>query len=129
LVNRRFKLGGCRLHFINIIYFRNNNKQHSQRRNLQQNQTSCLQNIDVESIVREVLLKINNTNNELHNNFQRNNSTSNRSNIRDNTRSSYRRNYRNNNNTSDDILQDNDDKTSEFNVDFLEGGREWSSPT
>ncbi|KAH3811978.1 hypothetical protein DPMN_140397 [Dreissena polymorpha] len=108
---------------------RNTNKQHSQRRNLQQNQTSCLQNIDVESIVREVLLKINNTNIELHNNFQRNNSTSNRSNIRDNTRSSYRRNYRNNNNTSDDILQDNDDKPSEFNVDFLEGGREWSSPT
>ena len=83
----------------------------------------------MESIVREVLLKINNTNIELHNTFQRNNSTSNRSSIRDNTRSSYRRNYRNNNNTSDDILEDNDDKPTEFNVDFLEGGREWSSPT
>jgi len=83
----------------------------------------------VESIVREVLLKINNTNNELHNNFQRNNSTSNRRNIRGNTRSSYNRNYRNNNNTSDDIFQENDDEPSKINVDFSEEGREWSSPT
>ncbi|KAH3885630.1 hypothetical protein DPMN_009625 [Dreissena polymorpha] len=77
----------------------------------------------------KVLLKINKTDNELHNKFQRNNYTSNRRNFRGNTRSPYRRNYRNNNNTSDNIFQNNDDEPNEINIDFLEEGTEWSSPT
>ncbi|KAH3709473.1 hypothetical protein DPMN_068936 [Dreissena polymorpha] len=108
---------------------KNNNKQHSQRRSLQRNQTSYLQNRDVESIVREVLVKINNTDKELRNNFQRINFTSNRRNFRGNTRSSYNKNYRNKNNKSDNKFQNNDDETSEINIAFLEEGTEWSSPT
>ena len=94
---------------------------------MQRNQTSYSQNSDVESIAREVLLKINNIGNKLRNNFQRNNYTSKRRNIRGYTRSSCNRNY--GNNTSDNVFKDNDDEPSEINIYFLEEGTERSSPT